>query len=295
MADDTVQQDRSGRAKFDAIIREALAIEAEDAAAAGAVGYMARALVQATMPHSDPKGLSFTRKNGAFTMSLLAHSEIGLPYGSLPRLLVSFLTTRAFVTKCREIDLGSSLSAFMAELKEIPTGGRWGTINRVKDQTMRLFTSSISCTYTSGRYGTGGFNLAVSDEWELWWSPQNPEQLSMFGNSVTLGERFFNEVVSSPVPVDMRAMRWLKKSPMALDIYTWLTYRMSYLSKPTLIPWPVLQMQFGGDYTRTRAFKEFFLLRLKDVLCLYPVRLEVLPEGLELRPSPPHVARRIGG
>jgi hypothetical protein len=36
------------------LISEALAIESRDAKEAGALGFMARVLIQATMPHSDP-------------------------------------------------------------------------------------------------------------------------------------------------------------------------------------------------------------------------------------------------
>jgi hypothetical protein len=39
------------RDKLDMLIAESIAIEAEDAKQAGAVGFMARALTQATMPH----------------------------------------------------------------------------------------------------------------------------------------------------------------------------------------------------------------------------------------------------
>lgn len=299
MAKDRIQQPPYERKtkKINEIIDEALAIEAEEAANAGASSYMARALVQATLPHSQQQGNEFTRVNGAFRLSLLAPSEIGLPYGSIPRLLVGFLTTRAFVTKCREIDLGRSLAAYMSELKEVPTGGRWGTINRVEDQTKRLFSTSIICSYTAKEKknrGYLGLNLSVADKCELWWDPQSPTQITTVGSYVRLSERFFDEVINNPVPVNMRAMRWLKKSPLALDIYTWLTYRMSYLSKPTVIPWEALQMQFGADYTRPRDFRAAFLARLQDVLCLYPAKVAPVDAGLELRPSKTHVPKGRG-
>jgi hypothetical protein len=44
------------RDKLDKLIAESMAIEAEDAKQAGAVGFMARALTQATMPHKAPTG-----------------------------------------------------------------------------------------------------------------------------------------------------------------------------------------------------------------------------------------------
>lgn len=42
----------------------------------------------------------------------------------------------------------------------------------------------------------------------------------------------------------LRALR----SPLALDIYCWLTYRASYLRRPTEIPWTALALQFGAGY-----------------------------------------------
>ncbi len=276
------------------LIADSLAIETEAGAKADALGYMARALVQATMPHSKPKETTFMRENGAFAMVLFGHPKTGLPYGSIPRLLVAFLTTEAVRTKSREISLGTSLSQFMAHLKEVPTGGRWGSITRVRDQTTRLFSSSIACTYTAGQEGLAGMNLIVADSYKLWWDPKQPDQLTLFDSYVKLGERFFDEVISNPVPIDLRALRALKKSPMALDIYTWLTYRVSYLRKPTVIPWPALEMQFGADYSRSRAFKEAFLRKLRAVLLVYPeAKVSHMPDGLELRPSPTHVPIKL--
>ena len=123
------------------LIADTLAIEAEDAQEAGTLGFMARALVQATLPHKRVTGPEFTRRNGAYTLTLLAPSHIGLPYGTVPRLLLAWLTTEAVRTQNRELFLGDSLSHFMHELDMVPTGGRWGSITRLKDQTCLLYTS----------------------------------------------------------------------------------------------------------------------------------------------------------
>ena len=118
-----------------------------------------------------------------------------------------------------------------------------------------------------------------------------PDQAALWGSVVTLSPGFFSAVTERPVPVDFRALKALR-SPLALDIYCWLTYRMSYLerrSKP--IPWAALKLQFGCDYGRTRAFKERFLRMLRQVLVVYPAaRLQVRPAGLQLVPSPTHIS-----
>lgn len=279
---------------IDKLISESIAIESEDAKRSGKVGYMARALVQATLPHKATTEKVFTRRNGALEMTIM--SPHGLPYGSVPRLLLSWLTTEAVRTRSPILVLGSSLSAFMTELNLGRTGGKNGGITRFKNQAVRLFSSAISCSYTDETMAKGGgFNIAK--EYSLWWNPKQPQQLPLWKSSVVLSTDFFNEIIEKPVPIDMDALLKLKRSPMALDIYFWLTYRLSYLHKDLLLPWPLLQMQFGADYAQDTEgqynFKRKFLLRLKDVLAIYEkARVFDADKGLLLKPSPPHVPRK---
>ena len=95
----------------------------------------------------------------------------------------------------------------------------------------------------------------------------------------------------------MHVLRALAKSrsPLALDIYQWLTYRMSYLRDPATVPWEALKLQFGGSQdVPIRAFKPKFLRHLKQVLELYPqARVEPGSSGLKLLPSRPHVPMRL--
>lgn len=284
------------------IINEALAIESESAKEAGALGFMARALVQATMPHKNPGDVvAWGRENGSFSMvmqpGVIKHDnefkKIGLPYGSYPRLLLAWLTTEAVRTKNQTIILGDSLSSFMNQLEIIPTGGRWGSIIRLKDQMRRLFSAFICCTYENRENNSSiqaGKNLYVASGYELWWEPTSPNQTSLWQSTVTLGSDFYSEIINQPVPIDMRALKALKGSSMRLDIYTWLTYRMSYLKTKTCIPWEALQVQFGCDFKRTRDFKAHFLNHLRAVHVVYPeAKVENINAGLLLCPSKPHI------
>ena len=276
------------------LINEALAIEAESAQNAGALGFMARAMVQATLPHKKVEGTEFERRNGNFTLSLLAPSKIGLPYGTVPRLLLAWLTTEAVKTKSRDLELGDSLSGFMHELDMAPTGGRWGSITRLKDQTTRLFSSTITAIYEDGDK-TAILNRAIADKAVLWWDAKRPEQVALWKSSVTLSEQFFSEIIEHPIPVDMRALKALKKSPMALDAYCWLTYRASYAKTVSTIPWAALAMQFGSDYARVRDFKAAFIAELRKVATVYSgAQFEATEIGLIVKPSLPHITRTRG-
>jgi hypothetical protein len=171
------------------------------------------------------------------------------------------MTTEAVRTGNRELELGSSLSSFMAQLGLQATGGHWGTIPRFRDQMQRLVGAAISTRWSSdanGQNHSGGENLLVADRFHLWWTPQKLPYGSLAKSSVTLSVNFFEQLVAAPVPLDLRAVRALKRSPLALDLYAWATRRVSYLSRPTLIPWESLRRSFGAGYADTPQGRSCF-------------------------------------
>ncbi len=265
------------------------------------LGFMARLLVQATIPHSDPGPVpAWGRRNGALSLVMQPSwvigpdgqpQSIGLPYGSIPRLLLAWVTTEAVRTKQRDLILGESLSEFMRKLDLVPTGGRWGSITRLREQLRRLFSSSVAVSYEQpNMVADAGFRIA--DQSVLFWDPKRPEQAALWKSTVTLSERFFDEIVTRPVPLDLTVLKALTRSPLSIDIYIWLTYRMSYLKRSTIVPWGSLELQFGAEYKRTRAFREHFLKALRKVLLIYPAPVATTSEGLLIAPGQPHIPRR---
>jgi hypothetical protein len=255
---------------------------------------MARLLVQTTLPHSRQASKTFVRTNGALNVSVSAHPLLELPYGRYPRLLMTWVTTEAVRTREPVLQLGPSLSSFMSQLGLLPRGGQTGPIGRLRDQMQRLFGSTIAFTWdkrTVGEWHDSGFR--VSQETHLWWNPVRPEQTVSWRSTVTLSPGFFAPVCDRPVPIDLRVLKVLR-SPMAIDLYCWLTYRNSYLKKPTRIPWVALAAQLGAEYSDQKNFKRKFLGAMRQVLLLYPAaRVDQVRGGIRLRPCPSHVRRRL--
>ena len=275
------------------LIRQALYLDQENAYAAGEVGFLARALVQATLPHSDPKENEFVRRNGHVTLSILAPKDVGLPFGRYPRLVLAYLTTEAVRRKSPDIELGSHFSHFCAALGIPPTTGPRGSLPMLREQLRRLFASTFQCIFhdeSRGRHAGDGFLIA--EKRELWWDPRPGKGQAAWGSHVLLSDRFFREATEAPVPLDLRVLRALR-SPFEIDIYIWLTWRFFRLWRPVTIPWASLALQFGSGYTNPRHFKKRFLEYLRVVLVHYPhARLEQAPFGLRLQPSPTHVPVR---
>jgi hypothetical protein len=273
-------------------LQDAIATEVESARKAGALGYMAKLLCQVTMPHRKSKATEIERVNGELTVTMVSPSRIGLPFGTYPRLMMAHITKQAVLTQSPRIELGDSLSSYMRGLGLEPTGGRHGSITRLRQHLDRLLGCSIQCRGESAGQWSGAAMHPV-EEAHLWWDAKRPEQMSAWRSELELNARFFKNLIARPVPIDERILRKLAatKSPLAIDIYFWLTHRLSYLKERARIPWSYLQLQFGGDYKRLRDFKAAFLKQLRVVIIHFPVRAEARPQQLWLYPGKTSVPR----
>ena len=269
--------------------------ESVDALAAGALGFMPRLLVLTTLPHRRLESHRFERVNGRHSLRMSASRRIGLPYGSYPRLLLAWLTTEAVRTKNPKIHLGATPNDLARKLGLSTISGPRGTAHRLGDQLHRLLSTRFDWKTSLGLHPTSSGSAFVTLDCPALLRLVRgllPGQ-SEWRSEIVLSQKFFKEITRSAVPIDLRALRILKTSPLAMDLYAWLTYRMSYLKRPTVIPWQSLQAQFGADYGRPRDFRRKTLVHLTDVLRAYPtVRVGRTDAGLRLYPSPPHIRTR---
>lgn len=283
---------------------EAQAIDTEDANRAGTTGFVARGLVQATLPYLEPdKGLPYwARYNGDYSLVVKPGlkrdgetnqmASVGYPYGSMPRLILAWIGTEAVRTRSPELVLGNRVTEFMKELglQGKASGGQNGSITRLRDMMVRLFAADIAVVY-GDKAAIGNSKVGIADDIQLWWDKKNPEQSNLWKSTITLHRKFFDELVANPVPIDLRAMKALKASPMAIDLYCWLTYRFFSIKAPTTIPWEALQLQFGSGASTEWKFREILKRNLQKVLAVYPANVEPTKAGLLLRPSHTSVPR----
>ena len=110
------------------------------------------------------------------------------------------------------------------------------------------------------RQGEAWLDMQVSRKGVLWWNPQTPEQDTLWGSWVELEPDFYQAITAAPIPVDTRALKALKRSPLALDLYSLCCYeahRVERTGKSRFIPWNSLQKQMGADYESETAARDF--------------------------------------
>ena len=259
------------------------------------LGFMARTMALCSLPRSNPGNrLQYKRVNGPFTLYMTAGGGNKLPYGNLPRLMLAWVCTEAVRTRSRELVLGRSLSEFMRTLDIYSNSGRVHT--RLRNQMKRLFGCTVTMVYEE----PGGFSRIssfVADKHEFWWNERKPDEPSLWESKIELGEKFFNEIVRHPVPIDMNTLTALKRSPLGLDLYLWLVYRTFPLRAPQRITWRQMYSQFGAhpdkasDNNTVQAFRYKVIRELKKIKLAWPeLNYATAPGLLILLPSTPTIA-----
>ena len=237
------------------------------------LGFMGRLMALCSLPRTDPgQRLQYKRVNGPYTLIMTAVGQTGLPFGNLPRLLLTWLCTEAVQTQSRELILGRSLSAFMRKLGMAPIGGgSRGDRPRIRKQMKRLFNAHIQLAYEDEQV-SASVNSPVASRTGFWWNERKPAEPALWDSKIELGERFFQEIPLHPVPLDLNTLKALKRSSLGLDLYLWLTYRAFTLTRPLRLSWTRLYRQFGVnpvqaddmrtvDYFRTDCLRE--LVKIK--------------------------------
>lgn len=271
------------------LTRESLPVEADKR------GYLARELVQCTLPHSNHKGVFMhQRKDGNLTVTISSRPDIGLPYGAIPRLLMLWITSEAMRTRERKLILGSSgnnsLNNFLREVGLNPAtgGGKRSDAKRLRDQMNRLFRAKISFDYdpsTRTAQADAWLDMNVAPKGYLWWDFTQPDQRLLFDSWIELDETFFEAIISNAVPVNLTMAGNLKRSPLALDLFVWTTYRLYRMKEGDEINvgYQHLQKQFGTDYNRADNFKTYLAAAVGKVKTVWrSAPLDLTPRGLKL-------------
>ena len=258
------------------------------------LGFMARLLALCSLPRTNPgQQKEYKRVNGPFTLYMIAGGGNKLPYGNFPRLLLAWVCTEAVRTQSRVLLLGDSLSAFMRSVGVYNSGG--AVRSRLQEQMRRLFNSYVQLVYQD-EHGEASVNSLVADRTEFWWNLKRPNDRTLWESKIELGEKFFEEVIRHPVPLDLNTLKALKRSSLGLDLYLWLTYRTFGLKRPLRLTWPQLYRQFGADPPKSsdastvNNFRAKCLRELKKIKRSWPdLHYQTVKGALILAPSPPRI------
>lgn len=281
----------------------------------GDPAYLARFLIQCTLPHTDPGDVPvWRRKNGKYTLRIQPgwdeHTDrsMGYPYGIMPRLILIWAVTEAKRTRIRRLHLGHCMTEFIEKLDlDKPSGrGKRGIPARIKEQAQRLFSSHIDFFIHTREIVEGktissdeSESYRVASKIHLRWNDKDPEQPVLWGSYIDLSRDFFAAIMESVVPCDMRAVGMLRKSPLALDLYMLCNYigaNLKHRGKTShVLTWRMLSQQLGCDYADLHDIKKKIKAAMLKVKLAHPGLKAGYPAkggGIEIYVSEPAIAPR---
>lgn len=218
--------------------------------------------------------------------------DVGLPWGTKPRLILAHLNAEALRKGSPVIEVEGSLTAFVRRIR----GFKGGRENRMfKDQLTRLAASSIRLALFRSDRKAEQIEAKVITKFDLWLEKDEWQRL-LWPSTVTLSQEYFDSLRKHAVPLHEADLAALAHSALALDIYSWLAQRLRRIDrrKTAFIPWEALRQQFGPDYGLMFNFKRVFRMALAQVLARYrAARVELDEKGMTLRDSAPPVVGRL--
>jgi hypothetical protein len=273
--------------------------------------FLHSALCAMSLPVRRPNDetASIIRQDGQYTLVITPRpvlqrtdgqqkmAVLGVPYGSLPRLILIHIMTEAVRTRSRHIVLGTSFTDWMRRLgmRTISYGPR-GSATLIKEQLDRLLACELMIRWDN-ETSSGDKEFAVKEvKLTSDYAGVNTKQGS-FSREILLTEGFFEHLREHAVPLDENAIRQLRDSATALDLYTWLAYRLPRISKGrhALLSWPQLATHFGNEGNNIRKFRQTIRdAWQRHVSAVYPeARADFDTTVIRLHPSPAPLQRRV--
>lgn len=264
------------------------------------INYVHAVLCQVGLPRRKVQESSFARTHKGASLLVEAGRlwngrdwvQQFVPYGPKPRLMLADLFTYAVTHRTKVVPVEDSVTAYLARLGFTNQGGSKGPLTMFRNQALALSACRLSLGISYGMHAHT-IDEKPFKRFSAWLADKGGQR-SIWPAEIELTSDFYSSLIDHAVPLDAMALATLSGSALALDIYTWLAYRLHQLTRPTFLPWKPLREQFGQEYegaSGAKNFKKDFLSAFRQVTSVYPeaAKSEHVNGGLRLLPAPPPI------
>lgn len=192
-----------------------------------------------------------------------------VPAGAKARLLFPYIIDQAKRTGNPTIDMGASLREYMTR-NNIPIGGQ--NAREITRQVRNIGASNIHLGMwgeTETHKFSSNKNYRVASEVSFW-TEKHPDQISIWNPYLTVSDEFMAAIESHCVLLDLPPLIALQANPRAMDIFTWLSYRIQTVGYKVKISYADLHTIFGKQTKELFNFKTEFKKAVKQALPYLP-------------------------
>ena len=277
-------------------------VDAEALFGPSPVGFHHSVMMMCFLPQKrlPPGERAYATRHGRAALSVEAGSlanpenvgeirRCAVPFGSRARMVVPYVNACAVRNRGPEVDLGRSLRDFLARLG-LSFDGRRG--KAVAEQVEAVAAASIVLGQWAGdRAVTSAGRIA--NQVTFWMARDAAERL-VWEPAMRLSDDYYAALAERPVPVDMRHLAKLARSPRRMDLYAWLAYRTARIpaGREVHVPAESLRAVFAPDIAAPRLFRHRLAADLRAVAAVYrDFRVRLEGDRLVLERSRPPVDR----
>lgn len=272
--------------------------------------FLHSALCAMSLPTKRPKDdtLPILREDGKYALAINPRpvlqnidgksvlKSLGVPYGAYPRVALIYLLSQAVSKQSRDVYLGRNFTEWMRRLgyQTISYGPR-GTANLMREQVDRLLACEWQIRWEGMDAGDNAFavrDVKISNEYA-----GSLDKNGAFAREIRMSEAFYSQLIEHAVPLNEIAIRELKGTPTALDLYTYLAYRLPRINgaKPQMISWDQLAKHLGNE-ADSKRFRQTVRETMQLVSAVYPnANVDVSGRKVILHPSHAPLERRLVG
>lgn len=264
--------------------------------------YLHSIICQVGLPRRKVDGLEFERTCGNAGLYIRAGKlwdgeqfiQQPVPYGPMPRLILSYLNSEALKNNSPIIEVGKSATDFLKKLGKSPSGGNTGSYTSFRKQVLALSACNLTLGFNvNGKANT--YDGKPIQQFEAWVNSSS-QKSTLWPNAIEFSQDYYQTLKMHAVPLRFEALRALAGSALAMDIYVMLAERLHRINKPSvMLYWKNLRDQFGQEYIGPNAsknFKKSFIPAFRKAVLVYPAADVVLVKGgVLMRPSPPAVPK----
>lgn len=272
--------------------------------------FLHSALCAMSLPTKRPKDdtVPIVRQDGKYALAIsprpvlqqkdgkMVSRVLGVPYGSYPRVALIYLLSQALKSRSRDVYLGRNFTEWMRRLgyQTVSYGPR-GTANLMREQVDRLLACEWQIRWDETSDGDSAFavrDVKISDEYA-----GSLDRDGTFAREVRMSEIFYKHLVQHAVPLNEVAVRELKGIPTALDLYTYLAYRLPRINgdRGQVISWDQLAKHLGNE-ADSKRFRQTVRETMQIVSAVYPnADVDVSGRKVVLHASPAPLEQRLFG
>lgn len=230
-------------------------------------GYFATLFVWSLLPHKKPDTNTWVVDAGDIEVTFFAPDTTGLPYGSIPRTIVYWLSTQIKKSESDRIALGRSYDSFLTELGYGRSGGKSGPRTRVMEQLRKLGDLAIKVEVKrvnkSIPFEPGHGKVNFINHWLLW----DDEGAKEGEPHIEMSGPVARSMRTHSMPLSVEHLRELRRSPLAIDLFMELVLRAPMVKedKPLKRPWYSMMRKYGR-YETTPNGKSHFIAEVEKAL-----------------------------